>query len=78
MPPLVEIAAGPGTATPPQIELPATLEVLFHNGDLAEMATRINGVTRADVRTVRVTDDDPVRLFQTFVTMVLLTRAIVE
>lgn len=62
----------------PQIELPATLEVLFHNGDLAEMATRINGVTRADVRTVRVTDDDPVRLFQTFVTMVLLTRAIVE
>lgn len=62
----------------PQIELPATLEVLFHNGDLAEMATRISGVTRADVRTVRVTDTDPVRLFQTFVTMVLLTRAIVE
>jgi len=69
---------GLGSAKPPQIELPATLEVLFHNGDLAEMATRITGVTKIDARTVTITDDDPIRLFRTFITVVLLTRAIVE
>ncbi len=70
--------AGLGSAQLPQIELPATLEVLFHNGDLAEMATRINGVERVDARTVRVTDGDPIGLYRTFVTVVLLTRSIVE
>jgi D-amino peptidase len=70
--------AGLGSARPPQIELPATLEVSFHNGDLAEMATRIVGVERSGTREVRITDEDPIRLFRTFVTVVLLTRAIVE
>jgi len=70
--------AGLDSSRPPQIELPATLEVSFHNGDLAEMATRIVGVERSGTREVRITDDDPIRLFRTFVTVVLLTRAIVE
>ena len=46
--------------------------------DLAEMATRIAGVERSGTREVRITDDDPIRLFRSFVTVVLLTRAIVE
>lgn len=66
------------TARPPQIALPATLEILFGNGDFAEMATWVEGVEKVDARTVRVTGDDPIRLFRTFVTVVLLTRAIVE
>ncbi len=66
------------TAKPPAIDLPATLEVLFHNGDLAEMATRVAGVEKLDARTVRITDDDPIRLYRTFITVVLLTRGIVE
>jgi len=66
------------TARLPQIDLPATLEVDFHNGDFAEMATWVSGVSRAGARTVRMSDDDPVRLFRTFITVVLLTRAIVE
>jgi D-amino peptidase len=70
--------AGLDSAGPPEIELPATLEVAFHNGDLAEMATRIVGVERSGTREVRITDDDPIRLFRTFITVVLLTRAIVE
>lgn len=69
---------GLASARPPQIELPATLEVDFLNGDLAEMATRIVGVERADARTVTMTDDDPIRLYRTFITVVQLTRAIVE
>ena len=62
----------------PQITLPATLEVQFHNGDFAELASRLSGVQRVGPQTVRFTDDEPIRLYQTFVTMVLLTRAIVE
>jgi len=70
--------AGLGDARPPQIQLPATLEILFQNGDFAEMATWVAGVERVDARTVRVSGDDPVRLFRTFVTIVMLTRSIVE
>jgi D-amino peptidase len=69
---------GLASAAPPAIELPATLEVHFQNGDLAEMATWVQGVERSGVREVRFSDDDPVRLYRTFVTVVMLTRAIVE
>jgi D-amino peptidase len=66
------------SATPIAIDLPATLEVRFLNGDMAEMATWIRGVERLDNRTVAMTDDDPIRLYRTFVTVVALTRSIVE
>ena len=66
------------SAEPPRITLPATLTVRLRNPDLAEMATWITGVTRTDAVTVRMTDEDPVRLFRTFVTVVLLTRGIAE
>ena len=69
---------GLSSASLPSITLPATLEVLFLTGDMAEMATWISGVERVDARTVTMSDDDPVRLFRTFITTVLLTRAIVE
>ena len=80
---LIEDAArraieGVGSAALPQITLPASLEVLFLTGDMAEMATWINGVTRVDARTVTMSDEDPIRLFRTFITTVQLTRAIVE
>jgi len=65
-------------ASPPQIALPATLEILFQNGDFAEMATWVQGGERVDARTVQVSGDDPVTLFRTFVTIVTLTRSIVE
>jgi D-amino peptidase len=67
-----------GTMSPPEIGLPATLEVTFLTADMAEMATWIRGVERADARVVTATDEDPLRLFRTFVTVVALTRSIVE
>jgi len=72
--------AGLGTAALPRIELPATLTVRMRNPDLAEMATWISGVEPepGDPLTVRMTDEDPVRLYRTFVTVVLLTRGIAE
>ena len=80
---LIRAAAGAAigdlsSAQLPAIELPATLEIDFQTGDMAEMATWVQDVERVDARTVRVTGEDPVRLFRTFVTVVLLTRAIVE
>lgn len=62
----------------PSIALPATLTVRFRNADMAEMATWIKGVEREDELTVSLGDDDPVRLYRTFVTIVLLTRGIAE
>jgi D-amino peptidase len=64
--------------TPPGIELPATLTVRFRNGDIAEMAAWLRGVRRVDEKTVTITDDDPLRLYQTFIVAVLLTRGIAE
>ena len=71
--------AGAGRAAPPAIKLPATLEVIFRNADLADMATWIVGVERGSTAPrSRMTDDDPIALFRTFITVVQLTRAIVE
>jgi D-amino peptidase len=62
----------------PAIDLPATLEVTFLTSDMAEMATWVRGVERAGTRTAMITDDDPLRLYRTFVTIIALTRSIVE
>jgi D-amino peptidase len=70
----------------PAIALPATLTVRFRNPDLAEMATWITGARRGgaadsdrdDPTMVTLTDEDPIRLYRTFVTVVLLTRGIAE
>jgi len=64
--------------SPPAIELPAKLEVTFLTADMAEMSTWIRGVERAGARAVTITDDEPLRLYRTFVTIISLTRSIVE
>jgi len=63
---------------PPAIRLPATLEVELLSTDLAEQATWLRDVERVSGRTVRITDDDPLRLYRTFMTLVFLTRSLVE
>jgi len=67
-----------GTAPPPAIDLPATLDITFLTADMADMATWIRGVERAGTRVVTMTDDDPLRLYRSFVTIITLTRSIVE
>jgi D-amino peptidase len=66
------------TFSPPAIALPATLRVRFRNADLAEVATWLAGVRQVDTTSVEITDDDPLRLFKTFITAVLLTRSVPE
>jgi D-amino peptidase len=67
-----------GAAAKPTITLPATLGIRFKTSDYAELAGRITGVVRhGDLEAVS-TDDDPLRLFQTFITIVMLCRGLVE
>jgi D-amino peptidase len=70
--------AGVAGIAPPAVKLPANLEVTFLAADMAEMATWVRAVERAGPRSVTVTDEDPRRLYRTFVTLVALTRSIVE
>ncbi len=63
---------------PPSVPLPATMEVDFVSPDMAEQATWIRGVARLAERTVTVTDDQPLRLFDTFIAMVYLTRSLAD
>jgi D-amino peptidase len=62
----------------PEIQLPATIEITFHNGDFAEMATWIPGTVRTGAKSVSLTDTDGLNLFRRFITTVILTRTIVE
>jgi len=74
----VRRALGAGALAPPAIPMPATIEVRFTSPDMAEQATWIRNVSRLDPVTVALTDDDPLRLYQGFVTLVYLTRSLVE
>lgn len=65
-------------AAPPAIGLPATLGLRFHNTDYADLATRISGVARTGDLDAVITGADPLALFTTFITVVLLCRGFVE
>ena len=63
---------------PPAVALPATIDIDLLSPDMVDQATWIRGVEQTGPATVSVTDDDPLRLFRTFVTLVYLTRSLVE
>ena len=62
----------------PQFKLPVILEITFLVADMAEMALWIRGVERVASRTVKVTGENLLDLYRTFVTIVTLTRALVD
>jgi D-amino peptidase len=62
----------------PSISMPATLDVRLMSPDMAEQATWLHGVEQVDSTSVRLTDDEPLRLFRTFMALVFLTRSLVE
>jgi D-amino peptidase len=70
--------AGLDQLTPPDVPMPATIEIRFLSPDMAEQATWVRGVSRLDEVTVALADDEPLRLFQTFIALVYLTRSLVE
>lgn len=70
--------AGVAAAVPPDIALPAVLGVRFHNSDYADLAGRVSGVVRTGDVSATIEVEDPIGLFETFVTVVLLCRGFVE
>ena len=63
---------------PPDIALPASLEVDWLTVDMADMATWVGGVERLGRRTVRISGTDPLAIYRGFVATVAITRSIVE
>ena len=64
----------------PQFPTPTTVDLTFLTADMAEMSAWIEGVERVEgaSRTVRFAGANLLQLFQTFVTIVMLTRSLVE
>ncbi|GAA4556853.1 M55 family metallopeptidase [Planotetraspora kaengkrachanensis] len=71
------VADLPGAA-PPSIDLPVTLGISFRSSDYCELAARIAGVERTGALSAVITGDDPLRIYQSFITVVLLCRGLVE
>jgi D-amino peptidase len=65
-------------AAPPSIEAPVTLGISFRSSDYCELAARIAGVERTGDLIAVITGDDPLWIYQTFITVVLLCRGLVE
>jgi D-amino peptidase len=63
---------------PPAIDLPAALEVQVTTSDYAEMGAWLPNVERVGPRSLRFTDDEPLRLYQTWVAFTMITRSIRE
>ena len=63
---------------PPLFALPVKLDVTFLVADMAEMAQWVRGVERLGPRTVRLSSDNLLDLYRMFVTVVTLTRALVD
>lgn len=63
---------------PPRFTAPVTVEITFLVADMAEMALWIRGVERVAARTVKVVGSNMLDLYRTFVTVVTLTRSLVD
>lgn len=63
---------------PPVFTRPVVLEVTFLIADMAEMALWVRGVERTGLRTVSITSEDLLHLYRMFVTVVTLTRSLVD
>lgn len=65
-------------ASPVAITLPVTLAMRFKTTDYAELAARIAGCERTGPQTAAIVGNDPLAVYETFVTVVLLCRGLRE
>ena len=63
---------------PPPFERPTTVEITFLVADMAEMALWVRGVERVASRTVKIVSENLLDLYCTFVTIITLTRSLVD
>jgi len=66
------------SATPVAITLPATMRLTFKTTDYAELASRIAGCERTGLATAELVGDDPLALYRSFITVVLLCQRLRE
>jgi D-amino peptidase len=66
-------AGRPGIALP-SIALPARLDVEFQTADMADVASWVKGTERSGTRSARITADDPVAVYRSFVAVSYITR----
>jgi len=59
---------------PPEIAVPARLDVDTQTADMAHVASWVKGVERTGTRSVRIEGDDPLALYQSFVGLTYITR----
>jgi len=63
---------------PPEFKQPVSLEITFLVADMADMVQWVRGVERIAPRTVALTSENLLDLYRMFVTVVTLTRALVD
>ena len=63
---------------PPVFQQPVSLEVTFLVADMAEMALWVRGVERVGPRTIVINSENLLDLYRMFVTVVTLTRSLVD
>lgn len=69
-----------GAASAPKvaIKLPAVLDMRFRTSDYAELADRVGGVRRTGDLSATIESTEPLELFHTFITVVLICRGLAE
>jgi D-amino peptidase len=58
--------------------MPATMRIAFRTSDYADLASRVAGVTRTGDLSAEIVEFDPLELYRTFITIVLLCRGLSE
>ena len=58
----------------PELARPSTLDLEFQTGDMAEVATWARGAERTGERSVRITGEDLLAMFTSFVAVTYITR----
>ena len=66
------------TAHQVNIDLPAEFAITFRTTDYADLAERVNGVERTGDLHARIVGNDPLEIYRTFITIVLLCRGLSE
>jgi D-amino peptidase len=66
------------SATQVDLTTPITMAIDLRTSDYADLAARVAGVRRAGTLSCEITLDDPLELYKTFITVVLLCRGLTE
>ena len=66
--------------TPPNtpVTTPITMAIDLRTSDYADLAARVAGVRRTGTLSCEITLEDPLELYKTFITVVLLCRGLTE